>query len=549
MRRSRRTPVLGLLGLAAAAAASVPIIAFAGPGAEAPNLRADPVEGIEGPSIYSGTEGGLGDGALLVRFDGFVTNVGQGPLEVRGNPQIAGNVRQFARTGPSESLPSVPVGTPEVRFEGADSHNHWHLMRAMRYSLWNLQRTAQVAPSQKVGFCLYDIEPASSAPVTDPKTYTASVTNFCEATSFGGGGAGATSLRMGTSPGWRDVYDKGLAYQWVNVSNTSPGTYLVGAEADPDNVIWEGGGTAENNTPAFASQQVTVPGWVAQPVAVNQTGAAQVVPVAATKFGTQSNSALRYRVVSAPSNGTLNLPVGAVFAAGQLQYTPAPGYGGSDSFAYAAFSASSSFPTNPPAATVSVNGAAPSITLSGAPASLVAGTSAQLTAALANAPGGVSWSAGAGTISPTGLYVAPGTPPPGGTVTVRAASTANPAVAAEAVIAITPAPSVVARPGVGGSPLRAGSKLISPLRVVPFGRRIVVSKIATGRKAGRVVISVTIGPKLLGRCVARKVGARKTFTCKVTMKKPYALKKVRVTAKFTATKGGATAVRRTFAAR
>ncbi len=33
-----------------------------------------------------------------MRFDGFVTNVGSGPLEIRGNPQVAGNVNQYAWT-------------------------------------------------------------------------------------------------------------------------------------------------------------------------------------------------------------------------------------------------------------------------------------------------------------------------------------------------------------------------------------------------------------------------------------------------------------------
>ena len=130
---------------------------------------------------------------------------------------------------------------PEVTFETADGHDHFHLAHAMRYSLWNLDRTAQVAPGQKVGFCLYDIEDAPPpAPPPAPEVYTEDVTEFCDA-----GHPESTDLRMGTSPGWRDVYDKSLAYQWIDVSNTPPGRYLVGSEADPDNAIWEGGGGAE----------------------------------------------------------------------------------------------------------------------------------------------------------------------------------------------------------------------------------------------------------------------------------------------------------------
>ena len=71
--------------------------------------------------------------------------------------------------GAAATTPAVEVGNPEVVFEAADGHNHFHLKNAMRYSLWNLQKTAQVAPGQKAGFCLYDIEDAPSpAPPQDP---------------------------------------------------------------------------------------------------------------------------------------------------------------------------------------------------------------------------------------------------------------------------------------------------------------------------------------------------------------------------------------------
>ena len=50
------------------------------------------------------------------------------------------------------------TGGPEVRFESADGHNHYHLKYAAEYSLWNSQGTAQVALAQKTqaGFCLED---------------------------------------------------------------------------------------------------------------------------------------------------------------------------------------------------------------------------------------------------------------------------------------------------------------------------------------------------------------------------------------------------------
>ncbi len=77
---------------------------------------------------------------------------------------------------------------------------------------------------------------------------------------------------------------------------------------------------------------------------------------------------------------------------------------------------------------------------------------------------------------------------------------------------------------------------------------MIVGKVVTGRKGGRVTITTTFGRRVLGRCSAR-IGARKGFTCKVTLRRSYPLKKVRMTAKFTAKNGGGTAVRRSFVIR
>ncbi len=542
MRRPGRHSILALIGLSAAAAVTIPIYASAGPGviAQAPDLRADPVGLVQQPTVYADNEvGPFGSGQLLVRFDGYVTNVGTGPLEVSGNPQIPGEVKQRARTTPGVS-PSVVVGSPEVVFETGDGHDHFHLKRAMRYSLWTLDRTAQVAPGQKVGFCLYDIEAAPApSPPQDPQVYTQDVTNFCEA-----GNPGATSLTMGTSRGWRDVYEQFLAYQWVDVSNTPPGVYVVGSEADPDNVIWEGGGAAEVNPPAFADNQpVTVPGWIAQPVAAPQTGALKTIPVRALRYGNLAPTDLRYRVVTGPAQGSLSVPVGQTFdpAARALVYTPPGGYRGPDGFQYVAVSASSGFPLSPPIASVSLTDTRPSVTISGAPARLAVGTSVRLTAALANLTGGVRWSTSAGHIGTAGLLTAPDSVPRGGTIQVRATSAAKSTVYGQVSIRIVPA-RAGAKPGVAGT-LTAGRTLLSRVAIRAVTKRILVARVVSGRRAGRIAVTGTFGRKVLGRCRAR-LRARQDFSCKIVLKRDYPLRRVRMTARFTA--GKTVAVRRAF---
>jgi hypothetical protein len=546
MRRPGRHSILALLGISAAAAVILPIYASAGPGVspQAPDLRADPVGLVQQPAVYAdGEVGSYGSGRLLVRFDGYVTNVGDGPLEVSGDPQLpassSGGVKQRARTTPGQS-PSVVVGSPEVLFETADGHDHFHLVHAMRYSLWTVDRTAQVAPGQKVGFCLYDTEAAPQpSPPQDQPVYVQDVTNFCDA-----GNPAATSLTMGTSRGWRDVYEQFLAYQWVDVSNTAPGVYVVGSEADPDNVIWEGGGAAEVNPPAFAdSTPVTVPGWIAEPVTVPQTGALKTIPIRALRYGNLAPSDLRYRVVTGTVHGSLSVPAGQTFdpATKALVYTPPGGYRGPDGFQYVAVSASSGFPLSPPIASVALTDTRPSVTISGAPARLPAGTSVRLTAALANLTGGVRWSTSGGHIGTAGLLTAPDTVPKGGLVQVRATSTAQAAVYGQVAIRIVAA-STGAKPGVAGT-LTAGSTLLSPVAIRAVTKRILVTRVVTGRRAGRIAVTATVGRKVLGRCRAR-LRARQSFSCKIVLKRAYPLHRVRITARFTA--GRTVAVRRAF---
>jgi len=542
-RSPKRKSVLALLGVAGAAAVGLPIAALAGPGGQPPDLRADPPEAIGQPETFSS---GIGAGRLLVRFNGYVTNVGTGPIELRGNPQVPGSVRQYARSAPGQPV-DIDKGAPPVIYEAGDGHFHWHLMNAMRYSLWNKERTAEVAPGQKAGFCLYDSERApGDPPVSDGWVYTESVTRFCESLLRGHAGPNATSLRMGVSAGMRDLYDRSLAYQWVDVSDTAPGDYRVAAQADPNNVIWEGGGAAEVNPPAWAGTPVIVPGYVAQPAGVAQTGAPQTtaLPAPAT-YG--DPGAARFRLVTPPAHGTVSVGPGQAFT-----YTPKPGYLGSDTFIYTAWDPASPFPFNPPTAAVGLIGNTVAVGISGAPPSLPAGTSAQLSATVVNAPGGVSWSvngvaggnAEVGTVTPQGLYVAPAAPPPGGAAVIRAQSLENPEALGHAAIAITPPPKRTPAPSVAGK-LSAGNKLLSKLKVGRVGRRIVVGKVVTGRRAGKVTITATFKRKVLGRCVAR-VGPRKAFVCKVRLKRNYPLKKVRLTAKFTVS-GKTKAVRRAWA--
>jgi hypothetical protein len=181
------------------------------------------------------------------------------------------------------------------------------------------------------------------------------------------------------------------------------------------------------------------------------------------------------------------------------------------------------------------------------PLRLVAGASVQLQATVANLPGGVTWAATAGSISPTGLYRAPTTPPPGGVVTVTATSTARPSLAATAATGIRPNPGGAAAPAIAGRVV-AGRKALSRLLTGHVGRKVILAKVQIGGHRGTLRITATVKRRVVGRCAVGRVGARRTVTCKIRMRRPYPLRKVRVTARFKAV-NGTVAVRRAWVRR
>ena len=307
-----------------------------------------------------------------------MTNVGTGPLDVSGNPQ--GTMYQRVNDG-GTLVNDHPV---PVQYETADGHNHFHLMKIMRYSLWNQSKTAEVAPGQKVGFCLYDYNMATNFSGTrDPKVYALGRPGdtFCNKNN-----PRATSLTMGVSSGWRDDYGAYLAMQWVDVSDTTPGNYYIAADADPNNIIRE---SNESNGRAYTGSTFAVPGYLPKaigPVAVSGSAPTQIA-LASDRFGSPGNVA--YTVIQQPARGSVAI------SGGTATYTPGTGSPGTYSFTYSASDSSSAYPRTARTATATLQvGAAtpaPAVTISGAPASLTAGTSVQLSAAVVNAGAGVTW--------------------------------------------------------------------------------------------------------------------------------------------------------------
>jgi Lysyl oxidase len=116
-------------------------------------------------------------------------------------------------------------------FHDHRKHNHWHVLDFSKYSLVS-EKTADVAESQKVGFCLLDL--GTPFPVDPPGTPGSGY--FQANCSFGD--SSTPPPLMGISVGYSDVYGIGTPGQQIRVDGLPKGSYCLRSEADPvDNII------------------------------------------------------------------------------------------------------------------------------------------------------------------------------------------------------------------------------------------------------------------------------------------------------------------------
>ncbi len=556
-----------------------------------PNLVADPPDNAE--IVTSSAEG---ETRLLLRFNGYVHNDGPGALDIRGSrakPTVSGKTagqlaeeielykrkeqtlpqaleeelatpamkvsqRVFTTNEGDQQIPEQYIERPhyeepstgEMVYANADGHHHWHLQHVARYSLWNAERTAEVAPASKVGFCLDDsqhvepnVGPANPVYANDVPPYP----GFCRHFE-----PNSTSVYEGISPGWRDVYERELAFQWVDVSDVLPGEYWLREDVDPNGIIKQAGGGPKFE---YSKTATVIPGFDAQPqlVSVNEDEARTLTLTAGAY---QDAATPAYAILTEPEHGTLSDVEGD-----RVTYTPAPGYSGSDSFTFAARDPNSTFPVHPAVAPVSISVASlkPSVSISGAVTQMIAGTSLQLSATVANDTGKVEWEASAGVITPEGpdgrrsLYTAPSQPGTGETVVITARLGDDGAVTDERTIAIEPAPQPepapelppepsptpgqsspagpTANPGsVSGSVSNPGSvstgagtrgsashpspPTLSAPRAMLVGRMLVMTTAPS--LAGRVELAAYASRGRLGGC-ASYTPAGRAFTCRIRL--------------------------------
>jgi Bacterial Ig domain len=180
----------------------------------------------------------------------------------------------------------------------------------------------------------------------------------------------------------------------------------------------------------------------------------------------------------------------------------------------------------------------PSVAVSGAPSSMIAGTSVQLSALVMNDSPGVTWSASEGTITPAGLYTAPQSPPAGGTVVITAKSAKG--GQSQASIAILPVPTPEPLPAAATSSTSEGGGTTPPGTTIAVGttgtlgasssvppaifrpeailvgRRLVMTTKVS--RAGKARLTAYLGRHSLGTCTVQTPAGR-SFSCRLTLEK------------------------------
>jgi hypothetical protein len=453
---------------------------------------------------------------LLLRFNGYLHNKGPGALDFRGlrtappNPSepAVPKMNVFQRIY-GEVSPKEEPSSAQMEYVNADGHHHWHLQHIAFYSLWNSAQTAEVAPAQKVGFCLEDSEHREPAVGPAEPVYSDTVPpyrHFCEELK-----PEATSLYEGISAGWRDLYERQLAFQWVDVSDVLPGEYWLRAEADPEHLVKQAPGP---KPPVFRHEPTIVPGYdaVAQSQSTEVNNAVGLMLSAQTWSGKEADEQPSpnpvYEIVSPPQHGTLD-----AVQSNQVTYTPASGYTGVDSFTFATHDPNSAFPMHPAVATVTitVGEPAPTVAIAGAPPSMIAATSVQLSATVGNDAPAFTWSASSGTITSSGIYTAPPAPPAGGTAIVAVQTKRG--ARDERRIAIVTAPVPRSAPEAPTPPFKGP---LSPPRAILIGHKLYLT--VKTSKTGLLRISAFVHRRVIGRCAKRMKGGL-SFTCSMTLPK------------------------------
>lgn len=161
-------------------------------------------------------------GRTLLRVSTATANVGAGALELRGTSANATVMQRVFNV--NGTWTDRPAGT----FTFHPGHQHLHFEEWLQFHLRSVTAGngvgGIVAAGDKTSFAIFDLDDHNLSLPGAPQSQV-----------YDGGG-----FLQGISVGWRDIYDKSLQDQWIDVTNVPPGQYWLESVVDPENRILEG---------------------------------------------------------------------------------------------------------------------------------------------------------------------------------------------------------------------------------------------------------------------------------------------------------------------
>jgi lysyl oxidase len=160
----------------------------------------------------------LGDNVFVQRkhFDAGACEIVEGCVAAPGDRTLL----VFPLKSPNVGGGDLWLGAPDPSnhlFQYSSCHNHYHFTGYVSYRLLDTNH-GLIAPGQKQAFCLLDTTPVlPDAPIA----------------------ALYDCNNQGIQRGWADVYEVGLACQWIDITDVPPGNYILEVEINPQRVIAE----------------------------------------------------------------------------------------------------------------------------------------------------------------------------------------------------------------------------------------------------------------------------------------------------------------------
>jgi hypothetical protein len=191
-------------------------------------------------------------GVKLLKFPGVTSNIGKGPLEVKGTRSSSSSTDWTATQVIYNSNGTKTNQSSNIDFYFAgDGHTHWHMRDFDGYELFD-PSGHKLRDGEKHGFCFED----NTGYRDWPGRVAGSPANpvYTHAASCGQGQPSATTITHGLSVGWGDTYPSSLPDQGIDVTGLADGNYKVLLTADQFGGIKE---SNESNNSASALIKIT----------------------------------------------------------------------------------------------------------------------------------------------------------------------------------------------------------------------------------------------------------------------------------------------------